>query len=812
MRSHKMGSPRIPASLHVLPAGALLLRDDTTLHFLSPTTLSPQRQPAAFDALSYVYPRPRDSSAFACVQTSPQLAVSVWRYIAEGEPEDLLCVCERTVVCADSKSDLQSVPCCWDMEGREIIFGLPTSRLAIVDLSDPFSPPSIHVFATPDLSEVKAVASSPHDPDVFAVACATGRTFLCRLSPENKKDSDNLFVPDVIHTLPDLAGRPAVTLAFHPTSTDPESLMLAILHSPIPNPIDVGQDETSENEEEVQVWCVNVRKSVNLIRRLRHGVAVSGAGGGDRFLKWSKNGRVVQFVGNSLIIYDVRRNNGAQETIRTPEGTQVVAVDLHRDAGMAWVLDSAMKLHIYDLLHCTEVLNANLQLDTFVRSSSERIPHTPKSFTLSPPRVRSSGTARQDKEGSILRRKSSDLLAYYLNQSPDRDESVVAMGGTREALAANSTEEMNEDVTEGDNNEQPAFPATAIRVTSPIWTLTEPDVTVTATHGQQQQSLLPDTFTTEGVGFQEQADQELAMPQPILPDCLFSHLGELMQGSDTGLDFSPSAPSTSRTILEILFGWPPAYAGTSVRDLVAWELQRVLTGTPATSSAFVRIILNIWLRDAGGNNPVRGLELALTSLQASTSTRNMTVSISWLVYAMHLVALQHDTLSPGPSNEKQQMARIFTDTVLFRDKDAFGDDVEAVHLATGILIGSGLIKEAREIYRTNAYYLEATILSLLFGLPVQEILQDWIVQAMETGAARISLRWYFRSEFIHLLKYMLTFAVTTRFLSSQLQLHRNLPRCYQHRDFTRPHQHRERICKSIHHHRRQLRHEQRGRR
>ncbi|KAK9372801.1 uncharacterized protein V1513DRAFT_383953 [Lipomyces chichibuensis] len=736
MSSLKMGPPRIPVSLHVLPAGALLLREDTTIHFLSPTNLSPQRQPAAFDALSYVYPRPRDSSAFACVQTSPQLAVSIWRYIAEGEPEDLTCVCERTVVCQDSTSDLQSVPCCWDMEGREIVFGLPASRLAIVDLSDPASPPSIHVFATPDLSEVKAVASSPHDAHVFAVACSSGRTFLCRLSPENNKDSDNLFVPDVLHTLPAIAGRPAATLAFHPTSTDPESLMLAILHT---NPKDLVQGDRSENEEEVQVWCVNVRKSVNLIRRLRHGVNASGARAADRFLKWSKNGRVVQFVGNSLIIYDVRRNNGAQETIRTPEGTQIVAVDLHRDSGMAWVLDSAMQLHIYDLLHCTEILNTNVQLDTFVRSSSARISHTPKSFTLSPSRL-SSGPARQGKEGSILRRKSSDLLAYYLNQPPDCDESVVAVEGA--ALAANSTEETNEDVKDGHDNEQPAFPATAIRVTSPIWTLTEPDVTMKATEGQQQQSLLPDTFTTEAIDFQEQADQELAIPQPILPDCLFSHLGELMQCSDTGLDFTPSTPSTPRTILEILFGWPPAYAGTSVRDLVAWERQRMLSGTTATTSAFVRVILDIWMRDAGGNNPVHGLELALTSLQASTSTHNMTVSISWLVYALHLVALQHDTLSPGGSNEKQQMARIFTDTVLIRDKDDFGDDVEAVHLATGILIGCGLIKEAREIYRTNAYYLEATILSLLFGLPVEEILRDWIVQAAETGAALISLRWY----------------------------------------------------------------------
>ncbi|KAJ8097526.1 hypothetical protein POJ06DRAFT_283506 [Lipomyces tetrasporus] len=743
-----MRPPGLPVSLHVLPAGSVLLRDDTTLHFLSPTNLCPQRQPAAFDALSCVYPRPRDPSAFACVQTTPQLAVTVWRYIAEGVPEELICIRERTVVYADSISGLQNVPCCWDTDGRAIVFGLPMSRITVVDLSDPSSPPPIHVFATPDLSDVKAVAPSPHAADVFAVACASGRTFLCRLSPENTKDADNMFVPDVLHALPELDGRPVAVLAFHPTSTDPESLMLAILHTPTPALEGLVSDGKAGGEEEIQVWCINVGKSVNLIRRLHHSLSVSGPADSDRYLKWSKNGRVVQFIGNSLIVYDVRRNNGSQEIIRTPEGTRIVAVDLQRETGMAWVLDSAMQLHIYDLLHCTQLLSANVELDTFVWPSSEQVPHTPKSFTLSPPRLRSSGMSGQDKD--VLRRKSSDLLAYYLNRSPDRDEIVAAVRGTRDDFAANPAAPMERQVTEQDDDEeQSVFPATAIRATSPLWTFTEPGVAPTAP--QQQPSLHSDyPFTTDiyvqpptaiPADLQEPADQELAMPEPILPDCLFSHLGELMQGSDTGLDFSPSAPSTPRTILELLFGWPPAYVGTSVRDLVAWERQQAVAHTPPACSAFVRAILNIWLRDAGGSNPVRDLELTLASLQANPSTRNMTVSISWLVYAMNLVALQPDMSSPGVGNERQQMARIFTDTVLFRDKNTYGDDVEAVHLATGILIGCGLIKEARDIYRTNAYYLEATILSLLFGLPVEEILREWIVQAMETGAERISIRW-----------------------------------------------------------------------
>ncbi|KAK9236848.1 hypothetical protein V1525DRAFT_426790 [Lipomyces kononenkoae] len=729
-----MGPPRSPASLHVLSAGTVLLREDNTLHFLSATDLTPQRQPAAFDALSYVYPRPRDSSGFACVQTSPQLAVSVWQFIAEGDPaDDLICVSERTVVCDDSQTDtdLLTVPCCWDMEGRKMIFGLPSSRLAVVDLSDPSSPPSLRFFSTPDSSQVKAIASSPHDQDVFAVACGSGRTFLCSLRSENNNEtSDHLFVPDVLHTMPDISGRPAATLAFHPTSTDPASLMLAIIHSASPNIVPgLTENEPSQSEDEVQVWCINVGKSVHLIRRLHPGVSAADAErGSDRFLKWSKNGRVIQFIGNSLIIYDVRRNNGAQETIRTPEGTQIVAVDLHRDSGMAWVLDTTMQLHVYDLLHCTVLMSGQVNWDVNSRPSSGRVLQTMKSFTGSPARVQSSSL--RDKEGGILRRTSSDLLSYYLNQSPDRGETP------RETLPAKDIEEGD---SENDDNNQPA---TAIGV-SPIWALTEPALTMTTTQGQgQQQLLLPTEASLQSP--QAPVDLELAMPQPILPDCLFTHLGELMQDSDTGLDFTSAAPSTPRTILEILFGWPPAYPGLSVRDLVAWELDRVLKSTsPSPPSAFVRTVLNIWLRDCVENNPVRCLELALTSLQAHASTANMTVSISWLVYAMHLAALQLETtVSREANNEKkQQMARIFTDTVLFRDKDAYGDDVEAVHLAAGILIGCGLSQEARDIYQANAYYLEATLLSLLFGLPVEEILRDWIDQAMDKGATKIALRW-----------------------------------------------------------------------
>ncbi|KAK9369384.1 hypothetical protein V1509DRAFT_562795 [Lipomyces kononenkoae] len=740
MLSHKMGAPRSPVSLHVLSAGSLLLREDNTLHFLSTTNLTPQRQPAAFDALSYVYPRPRDPSAFACVQTTPQVAVSVWRFVADGDPEDLICVSERTVVCDDSKIDaeLLKVPCCWDMEGRKMVFGLPSSRLAVVDLSDPSSPPSFYFFTTPDSSQVKAIASSPHDTDIFAIGCGSGRTFLCRLRTENNETLDRVFAPDVLHTLPDVAGRPAARLAFHPTSTDPASLMLAIIHSATPDLPGLIQNDTSESEDEVQVWCVNVGKSVNLIRRLHPGVPTVDARGGDsdRFLKWSKNGRVIQFIGNSLIIYDVRRNNGAQEIIRTPDATEIAAVDLHRDSGKAWVLDTAMQLHIYDLLHCTELLNVQVQWDANSRPSSGRTVQTMKSSTGSPTRVISSSMVLRDKEGRILRRKSSDLLSYYLNQSPaDHSETP------QETLPA---EDIEEEISESDDNKQPT---TAIGV-SPLWALTDQALTMTATQeGQQPQQLhIVETPNDAALQSQGRVDLELAMPQPILPDCLFTHLGELMQDSDTGLDFNASAaPSAPRTILEILFGWPPAYPGSSVRDLVAWELHRVLASTSSAGpSAFVRTVLNIWLRDSAveNANPVRCLELALTSLQANTSTQNMTVSISWLVYAMHLSALQPEKPSRLLTNERQQMARIFTDTVLFRDKEAYGDDVEAMHLATGILIGCGLVNEAQEIYRTNAYYLEAAVLSLLFGLPVEEILRDWIDQAMEKGATKIALRWY----------------------------------------------------------------------
>ncbi|KAK9465703.1 hypothetical protein V1512DRAFT_39788 [Lipomyces arxii] len=687
-------------SFHVLPPHALLLRDGATLYFLSLTTLLPHRQPASFDNLAAVYPRPGDQNMFACVQNKPQVAISVWQYVVDGVPEDLRCAHRRTVIAESIERN--DVPSSWDSEGGCVVFGLDEALLRLVDL---IHEGEHYTFKTPDSTNVTAVAASPHAPDIFAISCASGRTFLCRLNRSASYMMNNniqIIAPEVLHSLPDLAGRPVAAVSFHPTSTDAESLMLAMLYVPVTvadSQRDVVPRTDADIDEEVQIWCINVGKSVNLIRRLHPKIAAKTTNG-PRLLKWSKNGRATQHMDNSLVVYDVRKNNGAQDVIQTPEGTTILAMDILRDKGVGWVLDSNMTLHAYDLLHCDELQSQNISMLFHSRNNSSFVPSI-KSYQ--------SETSDGASTLGMRRRKSSDILSYYLGVSPHRGADIGTTSGTD--TFSRSVEVPNEDLSDDDEENletQPIFPTTAIGTTSPLWTFTEPGADTL----QQEQGLLPSQYAEDYANMPataipiERQEDAVPMPEPILPDCLFMNLGELMQGSDTGLEYIPSLSTNSRTLLELLFGWPPAYAGTTVRDLVAWERQRTQAQSPS-SAAFVRMILNIWLRNAENTNPVHDLETALASVQASARTRAMTVSISWLVYAIHLVGLkQKQSISTGGEVDmSQEMARLFTNTVLCHDRETFGDDVEAVHLATGMLIACGMIKEAREIYRSNAYFM-----------------------------------------------------------------------------------------------------------
>ncbi|KAK7208076.1 hypothetical protein BZA70DRAFT_272843 [Myxozyma melibiosi] len=897
-------------SLHVLPAGAVLLRDDFSVHFLAPASLLPQRKPASFDALAALYPRPCDPTAFACVQHSPHLALSVWRYDVGASPDDLVRVCSPTSVLIDDlASPSLSLPdqtkaCCWSHDGRTILCALPAGCLALIDLSASLgatslpstkADPTIDIFTTPDGSSAIALSASPHDPTVFAIACVSGRTFLCRLSsdappalpPRTLGTSPPRHIKslDLVHTLPPDPQqhqssstsnfRRVVSLAFHPTSVDPEALMLAVWLEPRRRSVPIQSDNSDLNaprgaetkgdeDHEIQLWCVNTGKSVNLIRRLHPGLPGAETPGMPS-LKWSKNGRVVHFIENLIVIYDVRRNNGARDKIATRPGTRIITMDLLRETGVAWVVDSSMTLHVYDLLQCTEHTRVNigpaesqsaqqdlqepLQLiQTPKHSTSPNKPagvhqieeaqrrgiNTPPpllppssagSSHLSPQRHRSSPSSRStrsssSRNGSLRRQSSSDLFAYYMDQqSPDQPDDQVLLS----ARNSKFEKDAQQDVDVG-SVPTPALarndvfadmlphPTTAIRATSPIWTYMEPNMLKTTADGPTATTIttnagtgaafpvvsIPDQHSLavqelllqkEQLELQERQQQlqatqqyaqrspnyyssastpstpaeiEPALPEPILPDCLFSNVGELMQESPTGLEFSKTGPVAKRALLEILFGWPPAFAGDSVRDVVKWELESSgglipgsgdsigssVSSINGSTQTFMRMVLNLWLRrydEAESYSALAPSDIVdefgetLSAIMGNPTSRAMTVSMSWLIFAMHLVGAR-DREEGSELDTKKAMIKKFTDEVLFRDKESYGDDVEAVHLATAMMIGCGLVLEAREIFRENAYYLEATILSLLFSLPLDEVLSEWATQAAETGAERIQIR------------------------------------------------------------------------
>lgn len=498
---------------------------------------------------------------------------------------------------------------------------------------------------------------------------------------------------------------------------------------------------------------------------------------------------------SSIIIYDVRRNNGAQETILTKPGTKILTMDLLRETGVAWVLDSAMGLHIYDLLQCTEyarvyvgpaesgdtmsdVTNTAVtpkyrlspskttsQIVTATSDETEQrrldtpalIPSLKPKSTTSPVRYKSSPGARSttsltssksrsrsnsvrfglESEGGLRRQSSSDLFAYYLDQQSPYSNDDDALTARSRSSSIRKRQQYDSDAaaatTAGVEPPTP-YPATAIRATSPLWTFTEPTLQISSQgdgmpaipvvsipdqnslavqellmHKAQlefegQLPLQPPHAPEPSPGYSisapsTPAETEPALPEPILPDCLFTNVGELMQDSPAGLDFSETTGAlTPRKLLEVLFGWPIAFSGSTIRDVLLWELKSL-----GSNSTFVKMVLNMWIRQFDSSMSKRADGLSdfgntLTAVLESMTSRAMTVSMTWLVFAMHLVGMRD-------SEEKVAVVKKFVDEVLFRDKESYGDDVEAVHLATGMMIGCGLIAEAREVFRENAYYL-----------------------------------------------------------------------------------------------------------
>ncbi|KAK9460776.1 uncharacterized protein V1516DRAFT_665174 [Lipomyces oligophaga] len=786
-------------SLHILPSGTILLRDLSTLHFLAPSTLIPQRQPASFDFLASIRPRPHDPSAFACIQVQPNLALSVWRFVSGNSPDDLTCVIPRVDVSLSSPS---SVVSCWSNDGSKMLIVISDSLLALLDI--PFIPPSvsggnsplsaaskvsIQLFNTPDNSDVLALCASPHSPHLFAVACASGKTYYASFdaTTENASTSD----PEILHVIPDtdtdLSSRPVLALAFHPTSVDPDALMLAICFGPEEQSLSAKQGLSGgltaiSPQHEIQLWCVSERKSVSLIRRLHppQDITIAEETAANSitshpWMKWSKNGRVVHYLESTIIIYDVRRNNGARETLSIPARVPIVAMDLMRETGVAWVLDASMDLHVYDLLEGIEHVRINIsenEAESSVATLSRAQPSNDVSEDLP-------SDAREEAQGS-----SFGLLSYYLDEPSPGTPQVGAEGAIHSAAS-------DRQLITGEPTTSVVYPVTAIRATaSPLMSFAEQSILATrqelAEQVQQvQQQLLDPTGPLMSGGISDSPSESPALPlsragaeenqllqQPttpmspagsggsavqhlpeaILPDCMFMNVGELMQDSPSGLEMNSKVDATDvevapnestlgkrREFLEILFGIPSHIKAETALEIVKWERECVAKEQQDGNrmAMFILIVLDQWL---AGVEATTSEELqsnfrdALTKVQSDATTRGMTVSMVWLIFAMYIAG------SNSNGESIREMVHSFIVSALGRDRPGYGDDVEAVHLSTGMLIASGSFAEARDLLVDNAYYLEGTLVSLLFGLPVAGLLDLWQRHAMDIGAESIATR------------------------------------------------------------------------
>ncbi|KAK9470599.1 uncharacterized protein V1510DRAFT_404864 [Dipodascopsis tothii] len=771
-----------------LATALVLFRAPSTLDFLSYANLETLAPTLELDTdVDVVVPF---ADSFACISYShrPEVSLSIWRFT---QNHALFCtqpaVTHRVTNRGPSMYSLgpdsalntpaalpgivaspQSVV--WDLMGRNILMGLSTGAVLVFNVAAAaFSTAATtNLIFGPFFSPITCIAPCPVSADIFALFFSCGPVFVCRIPQDGSSSAVEVLLE--ISTMNN-AGNRIVGISFHPTSRAPEFAILLGLY----------------RHGEVQAWCVNIpERSSKLIRNLASVSTamadMDGPASLSESLRWCKNGRVVLQTPRSLVVFDVRRNNGSMDNINMDFDIETLSVD--RNTAMAWILERGTSaVHCYDLLENIKVATHTIAFNDFsdlhpsaAGQHDER--HAREAEAGPPP------GASLDRNPTIIQanRQSVDLISLYmgLDGADDDREPADRAGPGLETLA--EADEPPSAATTGSIQPEPAGPLAAelpppqldpdapARALTPGTAITPSSMTLGAARSCSDMRAAPPGPATPAEPAQPAASpadeysdhahdvtdmladvsvSELDgalkgdLPEPILPDCLFSHVGELMQFSALGLGptsgFSPSPQSSDAdcppgaqmpALLAALFGVPRTCL--TVDDLIELEISQL-----APADTFTKMVLNVWLRKA---SLLDSFAATLAELQDSVVPPRtmMTISIEWLLFAVHLVGTV-SRAGPDPA-ETSRLVHEFIDKTLFKNKDDYADDVEAVHLAAAMLIGSNQITAASMLYAQNEYFIEALVLSLLHGLDVTDIVNTWAQHAAANGIDVISTR------------------------------------------------------------------------
>ncbi|KAJ5279230.1 hypothetical protein N7478_004602 [Penicillium angulare] len=514
---------------------------------------------------------------------------------------------------------------------------------------------SEHISSRTIFDPITSLAPSM-DCRTYAIGYQNGSILIANLLPQ--------FT--ILHTLTTSRGpSPIISIAWHASSSKQKSDMLA----------------TQAQNGDLRVWSVSKpagKESPRVIRVLKRSDSTSAE---PKWMAWSKNGKIVQYLEGETWAWDVRTKHVTYEPIPTVDGVRGLAN--HGPTATLFTIGPHNTVQQYDLE--TPGMVANVQHAPV--SSRSVVSENQRSQTMSPPRrlqdppnIREQSSSRQPPFESNnldnLKQQRSNLISPASSRSRTESVSSKASSGkfrtgpfAPPSVSAHSATTFS--LASGDNDTPQ--PSAGYNYASSV-----------------SMSSVRSSRAGSRTGSRLRNEVQMSPAEKNVVDLfpfIRARLNDVPYKPQPSIDENSLTPNDLRhQMLSVVFGWEG-----DISDLIKDEWSRHAYGSPSA------ILLAQWLGETN------------TDHMAAMISSGPTTASDWMLLALSQMKGQAQANKVGQS---------FVQKLL---------EVGDIHTAASILLGLGDSNDAIEVYVSRKHFMEAILMTCLL-MPTDWQRQSYLVR------------------------------------------------------------------------------------
>ncbi|KAG0161259.1 hypothetical protein PDIDSM_8793 [Penicillium digitatum] len=500
-----------------------------------------------------------------------------------------------------------------------------------------FEPPtSEHISARTIFDPITALAPAA-DCRTYAIGYQNGSILIATLLPQ--------FT--ILHTLTTSRGpSPIISLAWHASSSKQKSDMLA----------------TQSSNGDLRVWSVAKppgKESPRVIRVLKRSDSNSSD---PKWMGWSKNGRLVQYLEGETWSWDVRTKHVTYDPIPTIDGVRGIAN--YGPTATLFTLGPQHSVQQYDLE--TPALVKNVQhLPIIPRPGTVE---GSRSQTISPRRLQDAPDIREP-PGAARRTPFDANSIESLRQRADL---------TSPASSRSRTESVSSKASSGKYNIRPFSPPSRSGQSATTFSMTSGgrDTPQASASFAYPSSVSMSSVRSSRAASRLRNEVHLSPADKNIVDLFPFTRARLM---DVPYKQQPTIDEKNLTsddlrlqMLNVVFGWDG-----DIQELITDELSRHAVGSQSA------ILLTQWL----GENDTDEMASMIGSGQVTTS--------DWLILALSQMSGQA---------QANKVGQAFVQKLL---------EIGDIHTSAAILLGLGDSNDAIEVYVSRNHFMEAILVTCL---------------------------------------------------------------------------------------------------